>query len=520
MADTSAETRPPREAALPLLLVALPLAVAVARTPALVGMVCAAALLLAFRAGCLRAFAAIVAGGFLLNLLVPSGFAIYSDADNYLIPNIRLLAAGGALAMDGAVSAAHFTLPQGFVGWGAALYRLTGWVDAGNCLVFLLLPAAWLTLRRTLTRAQTALLAVGPLTFVSLFCALPDGCVYLLLLTALFAHRAGDFRLSVVALVVACTFKTTAWLPAAFVGLLLLRDWPRRWGWLALAAAVTGAIVFPTLRALAGGSLSAISADFLGMDAAAREMGYWPRLAYAYLGHWLVPGDPRFNVATGGIDGGGVDGLGPVFRLAVWASLAVLALYRRRLAGWGGTLLAAWGSVLAMPTLYIGYARYAPLLYVAVMLPLVLTVRRTAVLVAVLVCAMPAAWVGWRLMLASENLTAQRHAETVRSDVYNVRCAFRGRLVAEPQPTLAGNLSYTYRGTDFPPMPRTLAVDNRLTPASDKARGMAAYALGTWLPWACRHLPTLAADWAAYRFDTFMTFPRGTYDGLPPPARQ
>lgn len=515
----TAETpRTPSTVVLARLLVALPLVVGLARTPAMVGLVFAASLLLAWHFRCWKPFPAIVLGALLLNVCVLSDFGMYSDADNYLQPNIRILVAGATESLPAGLSNfGHILLPQGFVGWCAALYRLTGWVDTGNSLIFMLLAAGWVTLRKDLTRLQTALLLFAPVTFTSFFCAMPDGCVGVLLLIALFALRQCDFWLALISLVVAVTFKTTAWIPAALIGLVLLRDHPRRWWQLALAALLCGAMLFPTLHALCDGTLQRVSNDFNHMDATAQSMGYWSRLLYAYIGHWTWWGEtPHFNVPSGGIDGGGVDGLGPCFRVAIVASLVVLLFSRKHLKGWGTFLLVAWGSALMLPTLYLGYSRYTPLIYPAVMLPLVLRFPRLALIPAICVCLMPAAWVGWRLMLATENLTVAQHAEAVQSDSYNIQAALRPKLTATPQPTLSGFLYYTYSGTDFPAMPRTLTQDNRLTAASDKARGMASYAITTWLPWTLSHLPTLVCDTLSYRYETFTTFPRGINDGLSP----
>ena len=511
-----------------LLLVLLPLAACFATRPALFLMTLAAFSLVAYRFGALRFFLFTVIGALLLNACVLSAFAIFSDADNYLQPSIRLLASSlSPEQADGHLSLQHLILPQGFAAWSAVLYRLTGWLDAGNALVFMLLPAAWTVLRRELSSLQSLVLIAAPLTFLSCFSAMPDGPLYLLLLMAVVSLRSNAFWLPLAAVCVACTFKTTAWIPAALIGFVLLRDHPRKAWKLFLAAVFTAFLVWPTLRALFDGSAPAVSGDFEGMNATARTMGYFARNAYAYLGHWTVPGPaPDFNIAVGGGDGGGVDGLGPSFRLAVWGALALMTLCRKKMQGWGTVLLVCWGSVLVIPTLYIGYARYTPLVYVAGLLPWVLALPKIAPVPALLVCAMPVAWIGWRVMLSTENLTVvATPVVEVRSDVYNVRCGLRKHLRAEPFPenapgTLSGSLMYTYRNPNpgdscFPPMPRSTDGNPRLVPASDKASSMAGYALKTWLPWAIRSLPDLALKTLSYRFDTFTSFPRGADDVQP-----
>ncbi len=503
---------------LPLLLIALPGAIAFAGVPHLVGLVFAAFCLVAWKYGCLKSFLLTLGIAFALNLCVLSGFAVYSDIDNYLGPATRLLTLPPTLTPDGYYSEAHLSLPQGFNAWSAALYRLTGWLDTGNALIFILLPATWITLRRQLSKLQTTLLIVAPLTFTSIFCSMPDGCIYLLLLTALFALRERQFWLPLIAITLASTFKTTAWIPSLLIGLVLLRDHPRNILKLLGFALLTALCVLPTLRLLFTGGLSNISWDFVEMNDAAREMGYFARLAYAYVGHWTTSAQPQFNVPTGGIDGGGMDGLGAIFRCVIFASLLLIIFQRKYFKGWWETLLIVWGSVLVLPTMYIGYARYVPLLYLAGMLPLVVRLPKVALLPAILICAMPFAWTGWRVMLATEALTVRQHAEAVHSHLYNIRAAYRDQLVETPQAILSGSLGYTYAEIDFPQMPRSLQEENRLVPASEKARKMAGYATCEWLSWALCHLPQLLCDTVKDRCATFFTFPRGANDGVPPPT--
>ncbi len=502
-----------------LLLIAFPGAVALAGMPHVVGLVFCAFLFVAWKFGCLKGFLWTLGVAFVLNFFVVSGFGIYSDVDYYLSPNIRLLAGGGALQPDGYYHVAHQSLPQGFVAWSAALYRLTGWVDAGNMLIFILLPATWCVLRAYLSRVQTMLLIAAPLTFTSIWCTTPDGCVYLLLLTALISLRDRQtFWLPLIALSLACLFKTTAWIPAALIGLVLLRNHPRQILKLLGFACLVVVLVLPTLLALYRGALNEISADFLSMNAAAREMGYFARLAYAYIGHWTTTAQPVFGVPLGGFDGGGADGLMVPFRIVILAAIAVLVLSPKRFKGWGEILLIAWGSVLVMPTLYIGYSRYVPLLYVAGMLPLILRFPRLSILPAVMVCAMPLGWVGWRVMLSTENITVFHHAEAVHSDLYNLRSAYRSQCVDTPQATLSGSLVYTYSPIEeFPAMPRATDVDHRATPAPEKARAMATYATTEWLPWLTTHAHLYLYDVATYRLKTFLSFPRGASDGVPTP---
>lgn len=508
---------PVGSAALPGILILFPAAVALGGRPLMVGTALAVCLLLAHACRCLKPFLAIVVAAFLINASVLSGFAIFSDTDDYWMPAVRFLASDVPIVPDGGYAEIHLQMgyPAGFMRWGAALYRLTGWVDAAAVLPLILAPAAWLTARRAgLGRIAATVLTAGPLAFFGIFNPMPDASVYLLLLTAAVALRDRTaYALPLGAALLACYLKQTAWIPTFFILAVLLRHHPRRMLRTVGAGVAVAVLMIPFLRATASGLVS--TADFYGMDETAKSMGYWARQIYAYLGHWLIPGPaPQFNVAVGGGDGGGVDGLGPFFRLSVWISLGILLFCRRCLNGWGAVLLVCWAGVLTVPTVYIGYARYAPLVYPAVMLPLALRFPRLAVLPAVLVCAMPAAWVGWRVMRSSENLYALSPAVTaVHADGYNVRCGFRGRLAEVPQPTLAGSLAYTYTGTgEFPPMPRGTG-DQRLIPAFVKARGLIHYAFAEWLPYALSHLPEMALQTVRYRWSLLIS-PRGETDGI------
>lgn len=511
-----------RWVALPLLLVLFPLAVGLARTPLPVGMVALAFCFLAWHFRCLRGFLCVYAAAFLLNLPVLSVCGLPGDQDFYLGPQARLLAAGGGLEFDGFLRRAHLALPAGYTGWCAALYRLTGSLDFGHAQVFALVAAAWLTLRRTLGRWQAFALVCAPLTWVSVFNGMPDGCVYLLLLLALFALRAGSFWLPLAAIAAAATFKTSAWVPCALLGAMLAWRFPRRWWQLGLAALAVALIVFPTLRLVATGGLREISADFLGAEGEARALGWFGKTVYFYLGHWLVPGTFDFNVHVGGVDGAGMDGLGKVARLLIWPSLAILVAWRRRFAGWWGALALAWASVLLTPTLYVGYGRYVPLAYVALMLPFVVRFPRVSAVAALAMSVVPAAWCAWRVLLSMEFAQVAAAGGPVASGWYNVRAGFRScgvPVVEDAQPIRAAAALYTYRAADFPAFPSDDVPRDRLIPAGQKARSAGDYALRRFLPWALSHLPDYLANVARIRWH-WLVSPRGEHDGVPPPARQ
>jgi hypothetical protein len=502
--------------ALPLLLIVFPLAVAILPTVHFLLCSLAAASFLAFHLKCLRAFLMTVGLAFAVNLLVYSGAVGYFDVDAYIAPQIRMIAASTEIVPDGFFRATHLALPRGFTAWCAAWYRLTGSVDCGGMLMLMLLPAAWIVLRAYLTRLQTLILLLSPAAFPSLFCLMSDGCVYLLLLMALVSLRDREnFWLPLLATVAAAVFKTSAWLPAVLVALVLMWYHPRRWWKIALFGIATLLCNLPTLRMVFNGGLSTISADFEQVNADAASMGYFARLAYVYIGHWTTSLSPVFGAHLGGADGGGVDGFGPLFRVAVIASLCLIGIFRKRLKPWAIPLVIAWVSVLAMPTLYIGYARYVPWLYPAVMLPLVLSLPRVSLVMGSAMCVVPLMWLGWRVMLSTETVAVARHATAVHSNLYNIRCAFRPLLVASPQPIQSGSLIYSYEmaAEHFPAVPREWSPDLKQRPVLNKVKDVQAYALKTWTPWMATHFPIYVYDLMCLRIHWLLA-PRGSNDEI------
>lgn len=514
---------PGRWVALPLLLVLFPLAVGLARTPLPVGMVALAFCFLAWHLRVLKGFLLAVGVALGVSLLVYAGGVLHYDVDNYLGPQVRLLALPAGLAPDGVYSPAHCLLPQGMAAYGAALYRLFGSMDLGQSAFLLFFVAAWQVLRGDLSRLQAALLLVAPPALPSLFNLMPDGSVYCLLLIALFALRRGAFWLTLAAAASACLLKASAWVPTALVAAVLCWRFPRRFWQVGLVGVATLALVWPTLHLVFSGGLETISGDFGRLaDDDARAMGWLARVLYVYVGHWTTSLSPHLGTHGGGVDGLSSDAFGPIFRLVAWGGLAVLVVCRRRFAGWWGTLALAWVSALLVPTLYVGYARYVPLLFVAGFLPPVLLFPRVAVLPAALLLVLPLAMLGWRVALSSEAVLVANHAAAVQTDYYNLRALFRDRLTPAPQPEWSGSLLYTYSLPEglFPPMPRRPRAGVRETPIAAKAGEMRAYALREWLPWFLTHPHTYLMEIARFRWRAFRTFPRGANDGVPSPARE
>lgn len=495
--------------ALALLLLLFPLAIGLAGTPPLVAMVTTAFAFAAVHFGCLRRWALIISTALAVALFTFAPSGLY-DVENYLLPQV-LLRTGQP--PNGDFSLLHCLLPDLPARFGAALYRLTGSTDLGTAAQWIWLVAAWLTLRKTCTRLQTALLLFSPLFLLGTFNLMPDGALYCLLLTALFC--VGDTRtaltptrahLALAAIATAAMTKPSAWFPGALLGLTLLLRAPRLW-WKALLAA-TGVALFslPTFHLLIDGQLREISFDFLSANADAQAMGWFARTLYVYLGHWTSPLSPNFGVHTLGGDGASADALGPILRLTLWSG-ALLALgCRRHLRGWGGLWALALLSLLGVPRLYVGYARYVPLLYPAAMLPWVMLRPRWALLPCVALAAVPVAFIGWRLLLASEAITVATHATAVHSDYATSRHLFRDRLSPTEQPVRSANLFYSYtldRPDAFPPAQRIYHDQIALTPATVKASEVTPYALHRWLPWALRTSPRLLYETLCLRLRAF-----------------
>ncbi|MGN0886878.1 MAG: hypothetical protein ACI4RT_07755 [Candidatus Spyradenecus sp.] len=472
-------------------------------------MVTAGFALVAFRFGCLRHWALTVAAALALALLTFAPSGLY-DVENYLAPQ-TLLHAGVPLSGD--YSPLHCALPDLLARFGAALYRLTGSTDLATAALWLWLAAAWHTLRATCSRLQTALLLFSPLTLLGVGNLMPDGALYCLLLIALCC--VADTRapltparahLALAALALAAMTKMTAWIPGALLGGVLLYRAPRLWWKAALAAAGVALFCLPTLRLLAAGQLREISSDFLSANADAQAMGYCARVLYVYLGHWTTSLAPNFGVAVLSADGASADALGPGLRLTLWGGALLALCCRRHLRGWGGAWALCLFSLLCVPRLYVGYARYVPLLYPAAMLPWVMLRPRWAVMPCALLAAVPVAFIGWRLFLATEAITVATHATAVQSPTAASRALFAERLVAPEQPTRSGNLLYTYtlaRPEAFPSLARTPAPDLRLQGFHTKGRDVARALLRRWLPWALRSTPRLLGELLSLRLRAF-----------------
>ncbi len=503
---------------LTMLLISFPMAVALAQRPLLVGFVVATFLCLAWKTHCIKPFTITLGVALVLSMLVFTGAVIHFDIDNYLAPQIRQMLLPDALPQnDGWYSPLHCRLPSGLSTYGAALYRIFGSVDLGDSAFILFAVAAWHTLRASLTRLQTLLLLCAPVALPGLLCLMPDGCVYLLLLIALFELRKQTFWLPLLAISIACTYKTSAWLPAILIAGALLYMHPRRWWQIALMGLATLALCLPTLSLILSGELTQISSDFHATaNADARSMGHFARLAYVHLGHWTTSLTPLFGAHTAGVDGISSDALGPILRLCTWASLLLMPLYRHRLKGWWLILAISWGSLLCIPTLYIGYARYVPLLFIATFLPLVLLFPRISILPLALLLIIPLGMLGWRFALSTEALFVANTATAVHSEYYNIRSTFRPLLVDTPQPHHSGSLLYTYalpEGNSFPPIPRKHYPGIETTPTLNKISEVKTYMLHQWLPWIMTHPHTYIAEIVRYRWRAFCTFPRGIHDG-------
>lgn len=500
-----------------LLLILFPLALGLAGQPAVSGLLLVAFGCVAFRFGCLKPFLATLGAALLLSLCCPCILSLY-DVESYLAPQVRLLA---GTPPDGEYSALHCLLPRGLALYGAALARLTGSFDLGASAFWIWAVAAWVSLRPFLSRLQCLLFLLSPTALISCASLMPDGCVYFLLLIALFSAAAPTahpraplerFWLPLAALSVACTCKVSAWIPALLIGGLLLLRFPRRWWQLLLLALLLAAFNFSTLRLILSGNLAHLSSDFLSAAPEARTMGYFARLAYVYLGHWTAPAAPASNVPVLSADGASADALGPLFRLILWSGLLLGLCLRRRLRGWGPLYTLAVLSLLPLPTHYIGYARYTPLLSLVGLLPWILLLPRLACLPAFGLLPLPLAYLGWRLFLSTEAIAVFTHATAIHSPTFNTRATFCERLAPTPQATPAGNLLYTYtfpEPTCFPSLARASTPGLRTQTFSQKGLPAARHLFCQWLPWILRHAPAHLVNTLRFRFHAFRTRLRG-----------
>ncbi len=520
-ASTVDETAQKQASLLPLLLISFPLVIAFARTPGVIAIVFTAFLVVAHKYACLKPFLITLGVALLLSLLVFTGAVIHFDIDAYLAPQIRLLTLPSTLTTDGDgyYRVLHCRLPQGLAAYGAALYRLTGSVDLATSAFFLFLVATWSTLRQTLSRLQTFLLVAAPVALPSLFCLMQDGCIYYLLLIALFSLRQRNFWLPLTAIVIASTYKTSAWIPAVLIAGVLLYQHPRRWWQIACGGTLALLVNFSTLHLILTGGLNTISNDFHSWaNNDTRAMGHFARLAYIHLGHWTTSLQPVIGTHIGGVDGLSSDGLGPIMRLVTWLSFLCMIFYRKQFRGWWGTFALMWISILTIPTLYIGYARYVPFLYVAGFLPLILRFPRLSLLPYAGLILLPLAMLGWRFVLSTETLFVANHATAVHSTVYNIRATFRPLLTNTPQPLQSGSLLYSYQMPDeklFPAMPRQYYAGIERVSTLNKASEIKTYILHDWLPWMLRSPHRYLIEIARFRWRAFTTFPRGVHDGLP-----
>lgn len=503
---------------LPMLLVVFPLAVGLAATPVMVGIVSLAFLFVAYAAHCLRGFIWALGVAMCLALLVYSGAAIHSDVDNYLGPQVRLLTLPSGYVPDGDYSVVHCTLPNGLALYGAALYRIFGNMDLASSAFFLLLPAVWMILRQRLTRVQTVLLVMSPAVFPSVFSLMSDGVVYLLLLIALFAlQEKNQFWLVLLSGCVACVDKPTAWLPMVLITIWLIIRFPKNIWKVLLAGGITLALVWPTLRMILAGGLSDISSDFLCANDDARGMGRLARLAYVYVGHWTTTRLPDFGVHQIGVDGASVDAFGGLFRALIWGGVGLIVMSRKTFRPWYGIWVLSWISVLTIPSLYIGYARYTPLLVVAGLLPWVVLMPRIAIIPVLLLDILPIIYLGWRIVLSSEVIMVANHATAVQSSVYNLRATFRSHLTEQKQRSMSGSLRYTYTfpdNIDFPKIPRQYVPGVDKQSFSTKSVDLLPYVFGRWFPWMLSHIGDYVLEVGRFRWRALTSLPRGATDGL------
>ena len=349
------------------------------------------------------------------------------DAEYYHRPASMLMAAGWNPVFDATAEQVaaferpnlrfkvwHVTyLPRAFWIFGAALYRTVGFVEAADTMNILTGILSFFMVSRMLARvlgmsgltrhAAAVLLVASPVVVNGMFGGSSDGTLYSLFLittsaATLYLATGGIQWLAfvVMAFPLIANLKFTGVVGCGvitFVYLLgCLMQWrsgragvelPVRW-LLAVAAsvglaAVIGFSPYVTSWVRYGGPFypahtfdkrvptsNRITEDFLSMNDDAKRMGYAGRFSYAYLSESLTRSlygkgadggrfSPKFEVS------GGVGGFGRVFRAAFVLSLVLLPFARVGRLGW--LLACILLTVLAQPTMYVGYARYVPQFY-------------------------------------------------------------------------------------------------------------------------------------------------------------
>ncbi len=367
-------------------------------------------------------FLLIVLGVFFVDSL----FVVFSwwDAQAYHVPATVLLARGWNPVFDStrellvqamkvdpfAFNAYHVAyLPRGGWIYSAVTYQLTGNVESGDTLILFtalaLLGVVWKAYPRIfgggplLRLLFTILIVFAPGVVVSLFCGAHDGSLYCLMIMTLLCacayrltHAVTWLYYCAASLVLGCNLKFTGAVSACLC--FLIFTIPIVWGVLAgnkgngdilrkwllahvvgfLFAAVVGFSPYLTSWVHFGGPFypqhsfdpavkpPEITKDFELRNDDAAAMGYFGRIANAYLSKWAAhryyewkldkkPFAPKFHLDQ-------VGGLGTPFRVVIMLTLLLLCLTRRCRSPWLIAVIII--TTFAQPAKYVGYVRYVP----------------------------------------------------------------------------------------------------------------------------------------------------------------
>lgn len=509
-------------------------------------------------------------GGAIAGLLFLNGLSVMyasTDADFYHMPALRLLAAGwnpfhcvgpealkAAFPESGVSSFGHIAfLPKGSWLFGAALFKLFGYAEAGNVLVMILAAVLFPVARALLSTAfgitgrwgiAFALsLTLSPWVIDTFFDARNDGSLYACLVISAAAaqlflktrHRRW-LLLACLPLPLLASLKFSGAVSCAVIALVgLIAGGGRRWFAACTATACValligsvsylplwrtyGSPVYPVLAAdVHPGHI--LTSDFTDMNPDAAAMGYPGRFIHAYYTSSLTRAfyawktdrpdfKPIVRVAEGNIDG-----LGIPFRLLMLAATIGWFAGARKKKNWP---LAAmlFVSVLPQPSLFVGYARYVPQLYAfAVLGTLCLPFKRVLACANLALqaacCAIPIAWLFWKAMLSYQNLAVidafPSGEAAVKTDLFNIREGFRDYGIAThpPQPgdietVISGSMLYSVWRAPEAPDPGIPPVrmgfeegTEYLKPRSEKLRQNIAHLTGTFIPWAVCSTPRLS----------------------------
>lgn len=393
----------------------------------------------------------------------------------------------------------------------AALYRSTGWIEAGHMMGLLLLVAAGRVVGVFCQRCfalegwkkwvAVLILLLPPWNYEALFSARNDIELYCLIAilgcsgVLYFKERNCLWLwLAILTMPFLVSMKYFCILVVVVASLVIaLGLWLRQGPWKAWCVGVMGAAILSIVMGVSPyltnvdfllGHQSAqsdqhyvMTKDFHDQNDDAKLMGYWGRLSDAYVSQTLTRSyyawrydRPNFNPITRVANG--VDGLGAVFRLFLWIAV-ILSFWQKK--DRSLTMLYSCMLVLSfcLSPVYMGFIRYIPWLYA---LPFLVVLRvfqscsRKKLLVItltvshVLISCGSILFLGWRMVLSLENLSVMRAMSVDPKPIFNTNSyvveqffkdvplahatTFNQTLLMQPNDRMGNMLVYVYAFSD------------------------------------------------------------------------